>query len=271
LNGERRKSMNALANQSNLALQQFGKIETELGLANAMLCIDADRPTEFMIQWYNEKVPGLGVLSDVRSSGDDYELVPRWLYKVTDGGALYPPKVRSKEENEAFSVTSARLKKTILGGFEGEWTTTTGKKGHMSFAAPLPSPTQGASVRRCGSWEDFKGWANQIRTNQPGCWFRGQGCSSFSLSSTLHRLGRTRLERYCFAELQQFADNAQAVLNMRRDLRNPNDYAIILGLAQHHGLPTPLVDWTASFYFVKMAKLCLRCCSRSSSPPARGH
>jgi hypothetical protein len=78
--------------------------------------------------------------------------------------------------------------------------------------------------------------------------FRGHGSSQFHLSTTLHRVGRHRLERYCSEELLAFKNHAEGLLSTRFNLGDGDDFSTLLGLAQHHGLPTPLLDWTDSPY-----------------------
>lgn len=129
---------------------------------------------------------------------------------------------------------------------EGTWQGPDGTQGRMELS-PFPSYAPGP-IARLGTWGEFKKWADEIRSRGEAAWFRGHPDSSLPLRTTLHRIGRTRLERYCFFELKDFAGHAEAAFEKRFDLRDGDEYSLVLGLARHHGLPTPLLDWTRSPY-----------------------
>ena len=181
-----------------MEFQQFGTIETETGVAEALLCIDADKPTEFMLQWHGAGIISRGILADVTRQGDEFDLVPRWLYRVNDKCGLWLPAVRSAEENAWMGATRAHL---VLrdGGLQGQWTGLEGATGAIALK-PLMSAEGDQEAYQCNSWEEFKAWASRIRTERDAFSFRGHGSSEFSLRTTIHRMRRYRLERYLFEE-----------------------------------------------------------------------
>ena len=226
--------------------QYFGTIETAQGNANSMLCIDADRPLEFMFSWDGKGITPGAVLARGDWQGQYLRLFPICICRISENGSIYWTPTRTADEEKWFQSYRAVLERSGS-GFRGEWTGPDGQKGKVALD-PLPKAHDKLAATRCESWDEFKLWARNVRSVNAARWFRGHGCSSFTLTTKLFRHGRTRLERYCADELTEFTVHTEAVLKMRLDLSNSHDYSVVLGLAQHHGLPTPMLDWTESPY-----------------------
>ncbi len=226
--------------------QYFGQVVTPTGKQGVMLSVDADKPTEFMIQWWNETAnTARGCLFDARPTGTGLSLSPKIVYRADDMGGLFPPATFTDDEKLWANSFKVELQE-VGDGYEGTWFGPENSRGAIilnpfSTAKPI-------DARDCTSWGEFKEWASELRNQKNGEWFRGHGSNEFLLTTTLHRLGRFRLERYVSQDLPRFKGQVEATLNRRFDLGNGTDFSTVLGLARHHGMPTPLIDWTASPY-----------------------
>ncbi|CAH0316969.1 hypothetical protein SRABI118_05060 [Massilia sp. Bi118] len=227
-----------------LPLQLYGSISTEHGDATAMLCRDADRPLEAMIQWHGEGLQPGGVLVElIPLTEQKYRLKPIRFYVADNGGGLYAPTPLPDAEKLFKFNGNLEQKNNQLIGF---WTDDTGRSKPMQFGAP--AKLLKVKAKKLNSWNAFKIWAGEQRQNGQFENFRGHGSNNFLLSSTLHRAGRSRLERFCYETMPTFRGLAEAILDIRFAPNDAEDFSVVLGLAQHHGLPTPLLDWTASPY-----------------------
>lgn len=227
--------------------QYVGVIETVAGWRQALLSRDDDTPNEVMVHvWEGEDKP-FAVLAEIEIDslvGDSIRLNPKTLYHTDDSGGLQIANASLAREMDIWSyhVTLRRDGEN----WEGKWNHGNGSTGSAKFE-PVHDKAE-LKPYVCNSWAEFKEWADKIRQAGEVCAFRGHGSNQFRLRTSLQRAGRYRLERYCSQTLPEFRSHVEAIEQTRFTLSNGDDYSTLLGLAQHHGLPTPLLDWTRSPY-----------------------
>jgi hypothetical protein len=115
-------------------------------------------------------------------------------------------------------------------------------------------------------WKEFKAWVLDEKYENDNLIFRGQESSSYKLETAFHRTNRSDLIRFGKEAIPLLNRSLSSELNRHFNLNT--DYSELLYIAQHHGFPTPLLDWTNSpfvaayFAFHKISKSADKGCVR---------
>ena len=131
-------------------------------------------------------------------------------------------------------------------GINGRWNIDKGHEGEFKlkyYSSKKPSCYPSTKIY---SWEEFKNKVLKDIQYQKHI-FRGQ-TGLRRLSTSFHRTGRADLNRYKKEDVPILYRYVSAFPNCRFDLSKRGELGALLALAQHHGYPTPLLDWTYSPY-----------------------
>lgn len=94
-------------------------------------------------------------------------------------------------------------------------------------------------------WRQFKDYVASLEGRR--FLFRGQN-GPWRLRTSFHRTGRANLQRFLNEDIQTLHKHLSARTKHVFNLEIPNENGAFFNLVQHHGYPTPLLDWTYSPY-----------------------
>ena len=126
------------------------------------------------------------------------------------------------------------------------WKTDIGLSGNCTLPrSKADQPSELVPLEK--EWESFKTHVNSLEGRR--YLFRGQN-KPWRLRTSFHRTGRANLARFLEEDIQSLHRHLSARTKHIFNLDIPNENGAFFNLVQHHGYPTPLLDWTYSPYVV---------------------
>lgn len=95
------------------------------------------------------------------------------------------------------------------------------------------------------SWKEFKAYISKISKSK--YLFRGQ-TKQWGLRTSFHRGGRYRINKFIENDVKLLHQRLSAITPHYFDLLKADENGAFFNLLQHHGYPTPLLDWSFSPY-----------------------
>ena len=139
----------------------------------------------------------------------------------------------------------------VEGKYYGErlrlnWKTELGYESSCELVrSKVDEPSEYLPKEKIDNWEAYK--KHVIRLAQRKFIFRGQKDQG-RLRTKFHRTGRVDIERFIREDRAALYKHLSASTNHIFNLKDPDENGAFFNLVQHHGYPTPLLDWTYSPY-----------------------
>ncbi|HZR67160.1 MAG TPA: FRG domain-containing protein [Terriglobales bacterium] len=124
------------------------------------------------------------------------------------------------------------------------WVTDTGVIGECVLPrskADQPSEL----IAQYRNWDEFRQYVSGLKESR--FLFRGQN-KPWRLRTSFHRSGRADLARYLNEDVPALYKHLSARTRHVFNRNDPDENGAFFNLIQHHGYPTPLLDWTYSPY-----------------------